>query len=82
MPTVGKDYTITLSENEVGQVLDGPIIRAENWDRTADFLRSGAMPGEAIFTTEECSDPAEADAIASQSRLIINKIESQLEAQA
>ena len=80
MPTMGRDYIITLSENEVGQVLDGLIIRAENWERTADFLRTGTMPGEEIFTIVECSDPAEGDAIASQYRLIINKIESQLEA--
>jgi hypothetical protein len=78
---MGKDCTITLTENEIGQVLDGLIIRAESWERTAEFLRAGSMPDDEIFVVEECSDPAEADAIADQYRLIIRKMKSQLEAQ-
>ncbi len=81
MPTMGKDYTFTLNENEVGQLLDGLSIRAESWERTADFLRSGSMPEGKLFIIEDCSDPDEAEAIAEEYRGIIRKIRSQMGSQ-
>jgi hypothetical protein len=81
IPTMGKEYTFTLNKNEVGQLLDGLSIRAESWERTAEYLRSGSMPEDEIFLIEECSDPAEAEGIAEDYRSIIKKISSQIEPQ-
>ncbi len=81
MPTMGKDYTFRLNKNEVGQLLDGLSIRAESWERTAEYLHSDSMPEGELFIIEECSDPAEAEGIAEDYRSIIKKISSQLEAQ-
>lgn len=78
IPNMGKDCTITLTENEMGQILDGLIIRAESWERTAEFLRTGSMPEDEIFVIEDCSEPTEADAVAGQYRLIIGKMKSQM----
>jgi len=78
MPTMGKDCTFTLNENDVGQLLDGLVIRAESWERTADYLRDGWMPEGGIFVIEDCSEPTEADAIAKHYRSIIKKIERQM----
>jgi len=78
MPTMGKKYTFTLNENDVGQLLDGLAIRAESWEKTADYLRDGSMPEGNIFIIEDCSEPTEADAIAEHYRSIIKKIERQM----
>lgn len=78
MPTMGKDCTFTLNENDVGQLLDGLAIRAESWDRTADYLRDGSMPEGEIFIIEDCSEPTEAVAIAEHYRSIIKKIRIQI----
>ena len=78
MPTMGKDCTFTLNENDVGQLLDGLAIRAESWEKTADYLRDGSMPEGNIFIIEDCNEPTEADAIAEHYRSIITKIERQM----
>jgi len=75
---MGKDCTFTLNENDVGQLLDGLAIRAESWERAADYLRDGWMPEGDIFVIEDCSEPTEADAIAKRYRSIIKKIERQM----
>jgi len=80
MPTMGKEFTFTLGENDVGRLLDGLEIRAESWERTADYLRDSSMPEGGIFIIEDCSEPTEADAIAEHYRSIIKKIQSQMEA--
>lgn len=77
MPAMGEDYTFTLNENDVGQLLDGLAIRAESWEKTADYLRDGSMPDGGIFIIEDCSEPTEADAIAEHHRSIIIKIKRQ-----
>ena len=82
MPTMGKDYTFTLNENDVGQLLDGLAIRAESWEKTADYLRDESMPERDIFIIEDCSEPTEADAIAGHYRSIIKKIERQMDCHA
>ena len=81
LPTMGKDCRITLSENELGQVLDGLEVRADAWEKTAVYLRSDGVPEDADFVIEECSSADEAGAIANQYRLIMRKITSQLETQ-
>lgn len=78
---MGKEYTFTLDENEVGQVLDGLEVRTEAWEKTAVYLRSGCLPEGEVFVIEECSDAAEAEGIAEDYRSIIKKISSQLEVQ-
>ena len=82
MPTMGKDCTFTLNENDVGQLLDGLAIRAESWEKTAGYLRDGSMPEGDIIIIEDCSEPTEADAIAEHYRSIIKRIESQMEERA
>jgi hypothetical protein len=79
---MGSEISLRLTRNEVGQILDGLTVRAEAWEKTAEYLSSGSIPAGEIFVIEECSDPAEAYAISNQYRLIIRKITSQLEAQA
>ena len=62
---MGKTYTIRLESNDLGQLLDGLRCRSEAWHGTADYLESGHTPRE-DFVIEECSDTAEARAIAGQ----------------
>lgn len=78
MPAMGKDCTFTLNENDVGQLLDGLAIRAESWERTADYPNDGWIPEGDIFVIEDCREPTEADAIAKRYRSIIKKIERQM----
>lgn len=75
-----KSYTIQLDDHDLGQLLDGLAMRAESWERTAEYLCSGYVAGDQVV--EECSKPEEADAIAAQYRSIIRKIHKQMEAQA
>ena len=74
-----KKFRIELDEIDLGQALDGLELRAEAWEKTALYLRTGKCP-EGIVV-EECSKPEEADGIASHYRDIIAKIRSQMEAQ-
>lgn len=74
-------YRIELNDLDLGQLLDGLETRAESWERTAEYLRTNAMPEGEFFIVEECSKPKEADDIAEQYRSIIRKIHSQMEAQ-
>lgn len=73
------NYQITLDDLEIGQILDGLEIRAESWERTAEFLRTEKMSTDELFVVEECSKPEEADGIAESYRAIIAKIRSQIE---
>jgi hypothetical protein len=78
---VPKRYRIELEDRDLGQLLDGLRIRAESWEKTADFLRTEIAPIGEIFIAEECCKPEEADDIAEHYRSIIRKIEAQTEAQ-
>lgn len=42
---MAKIYHIELSEDDLGQLLDGLEVRAESWERTAEYLRSGYIVG-------------------------------------
>ena len=79
MPTMGKDCTFTLNENDLGQLLDGLAIRAEAWEKTADYLRDGRGREGDLFVMEDCSESTEADAIAEHYRSIIKKIRRQMD---
>ena len=72
-------YRIELDDRDLGQLIDGLAARAESWERTAEYLRTGATPEGEFFLVEECSKPEEADDIAAHFRSIIRKIQSQTE---
>jgi hypothetical protein len=74
-----KVYTIKLDDFDLGQALDGLSTRAEAWEKTADYMRSGSMPRGEFFLIEECRDAEEADQIAAHYRSIIDKVEKQME---
>ena len=80
MSATSKEFQITLSTDDVGQLLDGLRVRAEAWTKTADFLESGFNPDDA-FLCEECSDPHEARHIAQHYGHIITEIEKQIDKQ-
>lgn len=76
---MSKTYLIRLEENDLGQILDGLNVRAEAWERTAEYLRSGFIHGD--YVVEECSKPEEADSIARHYRSLLRAIREQVEAQ-
>lgn len=76
-----KNYLIALNELDLGQLLDGLEVQAESWRRTAEYLRHGESPDGEFFMIEECSDPDEAEALASHYEAIIGSIRSQRKAQ-
>lgn len=76
---MARTYRLELDDRDIGQLLDGLAMRAESSERTAEYLRSGHVPGDHVV--EECSKPEEADAIAAHYRTIIRKIDQQMDAQ-
>lgn len=70
-------YRIELNALDLGQLLDGLEIRAEAWEKTANYHRTGESPPD--FLVEECSDACEADKIAQHYRSIIAKVHEQME---
>jgi hypothetical protein len=72
-------YQIELSDIDLGQLLDGLETRAEAWEKTVHYHRTGESPADSIV--EECTDEDEADRIAAHYRSIISKIRDQREAQ-
>lgn len=78
---MAKTYLIELDDLDLGQALDGLEMRAESWERTANYLRTGKMPNGEFFIVEECHKPEDADDIAKRYRSIIDKIRNQMEVQ-
>jgi len=76
---MSKSYRIELNDLDLGQLLDGLEARAEAWEKTADYHRSGESPPD--FIVEECNDADEANRIAVYYRSIIAKIREQRESQ-
>jgi hypothetical protein len=76
---MSKTYRIELGAFDLGQLLDGLEARADAWEKTADYHRTGSSPPD--FIVEECNDAAEADGIANHYRSIIATIQKQREAQ-
>ena len=76
-----KRYTIELDSLDVFQLIDGLEMRAESWEKTAGYLRTGNVSADDLFIVEECSKPEEADAIAEHYRAIVSTIRKQVEAQ-
>ena len=74
-----KTYRIELDGHDLGQLLDGLEARAEAWEKTADYHRTGQSTPD--FIVEESNDADEADGIANHYRSIIAKIRKQQEEQ-
>jgi hypothetical protein len=74
-----KIYRIELDVSDLGQLLDGLNSRAESWEKTTDYHRTGHSPPD--FIIEESNDAHEAESIANHYRSIIAKIQEQQEAQ-
>lgn len=78
---MAKTYRIELAALDLGQLLDGLELRAESWERTAEYLHTKQMHEGELFVVEECGSPKEADDIARHYRSIIEKIRNQMEVQ-
>jgi hypothetical protein len=72
-------YRIELDAIDLGQILHGLKMRAESWERTAEYLRSGNVEDD--YSVEECDNPKKADGIAEYYRSIITVIKRQMKAQ-
>lgn len=70
---------VELDDRDLGQLLDGLECRADAWEKTACYHRTGGAPPG--FLVEECTAAEEAEGIASHSRSIISKIVKQREEQ-
>ena len=76
---MSKTYLIRLDAHDLGQILDGLQARAEAWEKTAEYHRTGESPPD--FIVEECNNADEASRIAKHYRSIIAKIQKQHEEQ-
>jgi hypothetical protein len=74
-----KIYRIERDGFDLGQLLDGLEVRAEAWEETADYHRTGES--RADFIIEECADADADEKIAAHYRSIVGKIRKQQEAQ-
>ena len=72
---MSKIVHLSLTENDVGQIIDGLCIREKAWLQTAMLMR-GEQPDDPSVC-EECSNEEEAIAIAAHYSQIIKKIEEQ-----
>lgn len=72
-----KEVTLSLTEMEVGQLLDGLAALSEEWDNTARFLHTGESDED--FMPRDCRDAREANRIAEYYRMIGAKIERHLQ---
>ena len=75
---MSKIYRIELGDLDLGQLLDGLEARAEAWEKTAYYHRTGQSPSD--FIVEESNDAHEAG-IANHYRSIIAKIRKQKDEQ-
>ncbi|HKS36350.1 MAG TPA: hypothetical protein VJW76_04105 [Verrucomicrobiae bacterium] len=74
-----KIYRIELDDFDLGQLLDGLETRAEAWEKTANYHRTGESSPD--FIVEECNGAVEAEKLSAHYRSIISKIQKQREAQ-
>ena len=72
------EVTIRLERNELGQLVEGLDVLIEQWDATAEYLRSGTIR-DGVCIRESHSDH-EADRIASIYRSIRDEIQKQMAA--
>lgn len=67
--------TVTLSRNDLGQILDGLECRCDTWRATARYLMGEDIGTQTI---EECSDAGEAETIVATYERILKELYSQL----
>jgi hypothetical protein len=75
-----KQFTLTLSDDYVGQMLDGLEVHVEDWKRTKEYLESGTIDVEGP-TIRECSSAHEAQRIEEFYKAIIKEIRKQVQQQ-
>jgi hypothetical protein len=68
--------TITLSRDDLGQIIDGLCCREDAYRKTAECLKTGQMAAD--FIVEEVSDAAEAGNLAEIYSDIINTLRQQM----
>lgn len=71
-------YSINLSDVDLGQVIDALESRAQSWETTAEYLRSGDISQEEGCVVEECSGEQEAERIAKHYQQILQEIRAQV----
>jgi hypothetical protein len=76
---MSRTYLLRLDGFDLGQVLDGLEIRAEAWEKTAEYHRTGKSPPD--FIVEGCNSADEAGRIAGHYRSIIAEIQKQQDEQ-
>jgi len=69
-------HTLTLSNDDVLQILDALQLRAESWENTMRYAKGERTVEE--LPIEEHSSAREADAIAAHFRNIVHTIETQM----
>ncbi len=74
---MARTVQLSLSSVDVFQLLDGLRIRAEAWQQTVEYLRTGQMSDNTIGIAE-CSDATEADKIHRHYKKIIASVERQI----
>ena len=77
---MARTFVLKLDSNDLGQAIDGLEVRAQQWEDTARYMRTGESPNE-FFMPEECRDAAEAENIARHYRSILRQIEEQVSRQ-
>ena len=75
-----KMIKITISEQDLGQIIDGLEVRQKSWLDTAEFLRSGCSADD-FFVCEECTDEEEAQHLADTYERILTSLIKQSDAQ-
>ena len=74
---MSSEIHITLNAVDLGQIIDGLSIRAEEWERTACWLRGEMDTASELFLIQECSCPDEAERIARHYWSIVESIRNQ-----
>ena len=75
--SAGDLISIRLQENDLGQIIDGLEVLAEDWEQTQRFMEFGESGSGGII--RECSNEREAGKIARHYRRIIEALEEQLD---
>lgn len=77
---MAKQVQLILNSSDVFQLLDGLKARAEQWDNTASFLRTGIL-NDNICCISDCESAAEAMNICLHYREVVASIERQIAGQ-
>ncbi len=72
---MNESISLSLPALDVGQILDALYLRMENWEYTAEYLRTGHISKP--YCIEECSSVDEAQWLADYYGSIIRSIEEQ-----